>query len=83
LVLAFMTANTAEVQARCVPLAGLTEAMAGTHGEHPAVQGVSGGNLLVVYASPVGAWTVFIIRPADHACAVAAGKGWTTITVPP
>jgi len=48
------------------------------HGEIRAHEGVANGNLIVIYVSPQGSFTVVLQRPNGTSCLMEAGNNWMT-----
>ena len=61
----------------CAPADQIAQALLNGHQERPAGLGVAaGGNLMVLYVSPEGSFTVVIEGPDGVACLAASGEGW-------
>jgi len=67
-------------EAVCAPAAQIAQALLHGHQETPAGLGVdAGGNLMVLYVSPEGSFTLVIEGPDGMACLAASGEGWTDL----
>ena len=74
-------APAAEAQeAACFPAPQIAQALLNGHQETPTGLGVAaGGNLMVLYTSPGGSWTVVVENPSGMACLAASGEGWQAV----
>jgi hypothetical protein len=60
--------------AECFPIADLFGALAVQYGEAPQDQGLaSDGNLMQLWASKAGTWTLVIVTPQGKACMIGSG----------
>jgi hypothetical protein len=67
-------------EAACFPAAQIAQALLNGHQETPTGLGVAaGGNLMVLYTSPEGSWTVVVENPSGIACLAASGEGWQAV----
>lgn len=72
----------ASANAPCVPEEDFTEHFARKYQEHPAHRGVTNtGQLVQVYVSSEGSWTIALISGSGRACFMAAGEGWQAAPV--
>jgi len=87
LVAALSTCTPAVAVQRCVPHDRLVERLAKNFGESMTAGGVDDrGNLIQVFSSPEGRWTIVVTIPGGPTCVIAAGDGWTRdlgVTGPP
>ena len=55
----------------------MTQRLAQQYQEHSDSMGLTAdGNLLEVYSSDDGTWTVLLVNPKGVACVLAAGEAW-------
>jgi len=73
----FLIAFASAQAGPCYPTEAVKKTMAEKHGEEPRHAGVSNGNLIVVYVSPQGSFTVVLQRPDGVSCLIDAGVAWT------
>ncbi len=67
----------ASAQSACGKRIDLVKIIAGKYKELPRALAIAGeSNLLEVYVSETGSWTILITRPPGVACIVAAGQSW-------
>lgn len=68
----------AQVQRLCMPKAAAVASQLGAqYGEVLTAAGVdSNGNLVQVYSSDGGTWTIVVTIPGGPSCIVSAGEGW-------
>ena len=63
--------------ASCAPQEALTEKLGERFGEAVAGQGVdAAGNLVQVFTSENGTWTIAVTIPGGPSCIVSVGEGW-------
>lgn len=75
--LAFAAPATAQNISACAPQETLAEKLGQEFGEAVTAQGVDGqGNLLQVYTSENGTWTIAVTLPGGPSCIVSSGDGW-------
>ncbi|NQW10463.1 MAG: hypothetical protein HQ481_11355 [Alphaproteobacteria bacterium] len=61
----------------CTPHERLVEHLAKSFGETMTDVGVDGrGNLVQVFSSTEGSWTIVVTIPGGPTCVIAAGEGW-------
>lgn len=61
----------------CTPHDRLVEHLGKSFGESMTAAGVDGrGNLIQVFSSAEGSWTIAITVPGGPTCIMAAGEGW-------
>lgn len=69
-----------DVRPACLPHAEFEEKLRATYNEQKLGRGLSGdGNLVEVYMSSAGSFTVIKTTPAGLSCIVDFGEGWQTI----
>jgi hypothetical protein len=69
---------------RCGLRTGVVAALEQRHQEAQTALGLTAkGNLMEVFASPSGSWTIIQTSPHGVSCVVAAGTRWTQYTWPP
>ncbi|MEQ8666326.1 MAG: hypothetical protein RIC16_11445 [Rhodospirillales bacterium] len=62
----------------CLERDAISSKLASDHGEHPSAAGLaSNGELLEVFASEDGTWTLVLTDPTGVSCVVASGEGWS------
>lgn len=79
LALTTLGATPADAQTRvCSPQAmPLVEQLGKDYGEVLTSAGVdAGGNLVQVYSSPTGSWTIAVTMPGGPTCIISSGEGW-------
>jgi len=60
----------------CLERDAIGQSLANAHDEWPSATGLaSNGELLEIYASPRGTWTLVLTGPDGTSCAVASGMG--------
>ncbi|MDP6428746.1 MAG: hypothetical protein QF393_12080 [Rhodospirillales bacterium] len=68
----------ARAQGTCAAYDDLAALLGKKYGEHPVNWGLSSdGNLVEVFASDSGSWTVVVTNPRGISCIRAAGESWT------
>lgn len=61
----------------------LVEQLRNQYQEVPQARGLTtGGDLIEVFASPQGTWTILLTYPNGQSCLVAAGEAWERLTPP-
>jgi len=64
----------------CGPRAKIIESLEGTHKDFQSARGLSAnGNMLEVFSSEAGAWTILMTRPDGLSCVAAAGRAWEVL----
>lgn len=64
--------------AACLAREDIGERLADDHGERLRAAGLaSNGELLEVFASPGGTWTLVLTDASGRSCVVASGEGWS------
>lgn len=62
----------------CTPHDRLVEHLSKSFGEAMTAAGVDGrGNLVQVFSSAEGSWTIVVTIPGGPTCVMSAGEGWT------
>jgi hypothetical protein len=65
----------------CAPRDKIVERLEGGYQEFVAGMGLStNGQLVELFKSDKGTWTILITSPEGNTCLVAAGEGWQTMT---
>lgn len=55
-----------------------------TYKERPEAMGIAGsGQLVEVYVSQTGSWTIVMSLPSGHSCIIGAGEAWQQMPKPP
>lgn len=71
------TAASAQAVSACAPQETLADKLGQEFGEAVTAQGVDGnGNLVQVFASDDGTWTIAVTLPGGPSCIVSSGEGW-------
>ncbi|MCC2650023.1 MAG: hypothetical protein K0R61_2624 [Microvirga sp.] len=82
--LAVLTAigtSPASAQSACGPREQLVKLLADQYKEDPVGMGLSQpGQILEVFASSNGSWTMVMTMPDGRACLIAAGDNWEMVT---
>ncbi|MCD6070324.1 MAG: hypothetical protein K0S42_840 [Microvirga sp.] len=82
--LAVLTAigtSPASAQSACGPGEQLVKLLADQYKEDPVGMGLSQpGQILEVFASSNGSWTMVMTMPDGRACLIAAGDNWEMVT---
>lgn len=76
---ALLLASAAQVQAQtvCAAREAVVSALATRFGETVSATGVDrNGNLLEVFSSAGGSWTIVLTIPGGPTCLVSSGDGW-------
>lgn len=82
LILASSFALPAAAQSACGKRDAIVKIITGKYKEVPRALAIAGqSNLLEVYASASGSWTILITQPQGAACIVAAGQSWEELPV--
>lgn len=64
-------------QAVCIPHPHLVDKLAKEFGETVTAAGFDGaGNLVQVFSSLAGTWTIAVSIPGGPTCVISAGEGW-------
>ena len=72
-----LAAEAASAAPRCGPRAEVLEMLGDRYAETRRGIGVAGPTqVLEVYASDSGSWTVLVTDPEGRSCLVASGRGW-------
>lgn len=80
LILVSAFAVPAGAQTACGKRADIVKMLTGKYKEVPRALAIAGqSNLLEVYASATGSWTILITQPRGATCIVAAGQSWEEI----
>ncbi len=68
----------------CAPRGNVVERLEGRYSEVPGSRGVlQGGEVIEVFVSPEGSFTVIITRPDGISCVLAAGEDWQELAPRP
>jgi hypothetical protein len=79
--LAAIGASPASAQSACGPREQLVNLLADQYNEDPVGIGLSQpGQVLEVFASSNGSWTMVMTMPDGKACMIAAGDNWEMVT---
>jgi len=71
-------AGPASGQAGCAPRAQIREVLGARFGETVTAAGVDqSGNLVQVFSSKTGSWTIVVTIPGGPTCLLSAGEGWS------
>ena len=71
----------AAAQSSCGPREQLVKLLADQYKEDPVGIGLAQpGQVLEVFASPNGSWTMVLTMPDGKACLIAAGDNWEMVT---
>lgn len=66
----------------CAPPDALAQKLGSEFGEAVTAEGVdAGGNLVQVYTSKNGTWTIAVTLPGGPSCIVSTGEGWADMEV--
>lgn len=74
----FLIAIASAQAGLCYPTQTVEKNLKQKHGEVRSYEGVSNGNLIVIYVSPQGSFTVFLQRPDGVSCLIEEGSNWMT-----
>lgn len=84
LLLIAMSAAAAQAQSVCGDRAKIIKVLAGKYKETPAAFGIAGSrNLVELFTSPSGSWTMLMTEPKGVTCILATGQGWEELPVTP
>ncbi|MXQ12529.1 hypothetical protein [Microvirga makkahensis] len=73
--------SSAQAQASCGPRHELVKLLADRYKEDPVGIGLSQpGQVLEVFASQAGTWSMVMTMPDGKACLIAAGDNWEMVT---
>jgi hypothetical protein len=73
--------SPASAQSACGPREQLVKLLADQYKEDPVGMGLSQpGQVLEVFASSNGSWTMVMTMPDGKACMIAAGDNWEMVT---
>ena len=79
--LAAPTESSAQVQASCGPRDQLVKLLSDRYKEDPVGIGLAQpGQVLEVFASQAGTWSMVMTMPDGKACLIAAGDNWEMLT---
>ncbi len=79
--LATVATSPASAQSACGPREQLVKLLADQYKEDPVGMGLSQpGQVLEVFASSNGSWTMVMTMPDGKACMIAAGDNWEMVT---
>lgn len=71
----------AQVRASCGPRSELVKLLADQYKENPVGIGLAQpGQVIEVFASQAGTWTMVMTMPDGKACLIAAGNNWEMVT---
>ncbi|MEZ0170890.1 hypothetical protein [Microvirga sp. TS319] len=71
----------AQVQASCGPRSEIVKLLSDQYKENPVGIGLAQpGQVLEVFASQAGTWTMVMTMPDGKACLIAAGNNWEMVT---
>ena len=74
---AMLWAVPAEAQSACGVRAKFIETLAKNYQESPSAFGIAGQrNLVELFVSKAGTWTMLVTQPSGMSCIVAAGQSW-------
>jgi len=75
------TESSAQTQASCGPRHELVKLLSDRYKEDPVGIGLSQpGQVLEVFASQAGTWSMVMTMPDGKACLIAAGDNWEMVT---
>ncbi len=76
-VLVLATASPAEAQFPCGKRADFIKTLADKYNETTKALGIANQtNLVEVFTSPKGTWTIMVTQPKGQTCIIAAGSSW-------
>jgi hypothetical protein len=79
--MAALVPSSAGAQTSCGPREQLVKLLADQYKEDPVGMGLAQpGQVLEVFASSSGSWTMVITLPDGKACMIAAGDNWEMVT---
>ena len=74
---ALACASPAQAAAMCGKRGDFIKALAGKYQESGRAMGITGQvNLVEVFASQAGTWTILVTTPEGKTCIIAAGNSW-------
>lgn len=74
---AMLWAVPAEAQGACGVRAKFIETLSKNYQEEPSAFGIAGQrNLVELFVSKAGTWTMLVTHPSGMSCIVAAGQSW-------
>ncbi len=75
--MAMFWAVPAQAQSACGERAKFIETLAKNYQESPSAFGIAGQrNLVELFVSKAGTWTMLVTHPSGMSCIVAAGQSW-------
>ena len=84
LLLTMIVPAAAQAQSVCGDRAKLIEVLAIKYHETPAAFGIAGSrNLVELFISPAGSFTMLITEPRGVTCILATGQGWEELPIVP
>jgi len=78
-ILAALVTLPAAAREPCMDRTTLVERLADTYGESQVSWGLATGQIIEVWASPSGSWTVMRSLPGGVSCIVATGQHWQAV----
>lgn len=79
-VMASLIAAPAHAQPVCGDRANLINVLAGKYKELPKAFGIAGQrNLVELFVSKTGSWTMIVTQPLGPSCILATGQGWEEV----
>lgn len=79
--LLFVMSSDASAQASCAPRDQLVKLLAEQYKEDPVGIGLARpGQVLEVFASQAGSWSMVMTMPDGKACLIAAGDNWEMVS---
>ena len=77
LVASLLWTTAANAQSACGVRAKFIETLAKNYQEEPSAFGIAGQrNLVELFVSKAGTWTMLVTHPSGMSCIVAAGQSW-------
>lgn len=68
-------------QDNCGTLKAISDRLERSYGEVPQASGISSrGQMVALYASPEGSFTIVTITPRGHTCLLVVGEAWEAIS---
>lgn len=68
---------------QCAPYEDVKKALAEQFGEVSVGFGLAAnGDVIEVYVSQAGTWTIIVVTPAGQGCGASAGSDWTFVETP-
>jgi len=81
--IAFLAIGPAAAQSACGPRDGIVKRLAEVYKESPRAMGIVGnGNLVEVFVSESGSWTMMVTVPGRPTCVFSAGNNWRSLAAP-